>query len=153
MDDHETLHRRARLRELIATCFGGKDANLLEHIARRTGKRPNQGELSGLQKDNGGRSFGDKKAKTLTEQIGLSRRWFELPCGANLNPPQWQAEEMCVVAEEGRTLAPCRPPWPFTSITEGEVQALSPIQLAKLDGAMALAIAQLKIGGNVEPID
>lgn len=85
MDDAETLHRRARLRELINTCFGGKDVYLLNHIEKRTGKRPNQGEISAIQKDNGSKSFGDKKAKVLTEQIGLDRFWFAKPLGSELS--------------------------------------------------------------------
>lgn len=101
MDDKETLNRRARLRELIATCFDGKDAALLDHIQKRTGKRPNQGELSGLQKDHGARSFGDKKAKTLTEQIGLHRRWFEFGPGENIEQIHWMAEEIWKDEEDG----------------------------------------------------
>jgi len=37
-------------------------------------------------------------------------------------------------------------PWPFRSITEEDVRRLQPTQLNALDGAIALAIAQLKIG-------
>lgn len=89
MDDKETLHRRARLRELIRECFDGKLVNLLSHIEARTNKAPNQGELSAIQKDNSGKSFGDKKAKTLTTQIGLSRRWFDMPLGSCLSRREW----------------------------------------------------------------
>ncbi|WP_368655426.1 S24 family peptidase [Castellaniella ginsengisoli] len=89
MDDTDTRNRRARLRELIAHCFDGRDAALLDFIEKRTGKRPNQGEISGLQKDDGPRSFGDKKAKTLTEQIGLNRYWFDMRPGARLEQDQW----------------------------------------------------------------
>lgn len=53
---------------------------------------PNQGEMSALVKDHGGKSFGDKKAKTLTEQIGLHRRWFDLPLGTSLKREDWGAE-------------------------------------------------------------
>lgn len=91
MDDTETLHRRARLRELIDVCFGTKDGQkkLLDHIEDRTGKRPNQGELSGLCTDHG-KSFADKKARTLTLQIGLHRRWFDAPLGVNLSREDWE---------------------------------------------------------------
>lgn len=91
MDDHETLHRRARLRELILVCFGEEEGQkkLLNHIYERTGKRANQGELSALCKDHG-KSFGDRKAKTLTEQIGLHRRWFDAPIGTNLSRSEWE---------------------------------------------------------------
>jgi len=88
MDDPETLHRRARLRELITVCFDDLDKNLLDYIHMRTGKRPNQGELSSLQQDHG-KSFGDKKARTFTEQIGLHRRWFEFPMGVHLDQTDW----------------------------------------------------------------
>ena len=89
MDDSETLLRRARLRELIDVCFDGKDVLLLDFIERKTGKRPNQGELSALQKDNGGKSFGDKKARALAGQIGLDRYWFTMPVGANTSREHW----------------------------------------------------------------
>lgn len=46
MDDSETLHRRARLRELVKVRFGGEQKALLVHILSRTGKAANQGELS-----------------------------------------------------------------------------------------------------------
>lgn len=91
MDDKETLNRRARLRELIACEFESNDQNLLRFIAQKTGKMPNQGELSSIQKDNG-KSFGDKKAKKLTEQIGLHRRWFDLPVGTNVKRSEWLNE-------------------------------------------------------------
>ena len=89
MDNDETLLRRARLRELITTCFAGRLSDLLAHIKTHSGKDANQGELSALQKDNGGKSFGDKKAKTLTEQIGLPRHWFAMPLGTDLERSKW----------------------------------------------------------------
>jgi hypothetical protein len=91
MDDRETLRRRARLRELIRECFDGKAANLIRFISEKTRKSPNQGELSAIQIDNGGKPFGDKKAKTLTEQIGLPRRWFDMPLGECLKRDEWSA--------------------------------------------------------------
>lgn len=93
MDDAETNNRRARLRELIRECFNDTLADLIRHIAQRTGKAPNQGELSAIQKANSGKSFGDKKAKTLTEQIGLSRRWFDMPIGKNIKQTEWLLSE------------------------------------------------------------
>lgn len=89
MDDTETLHRRARLRELVDGAFDGTLARLVDHIHAKTGKLPNQAELSTLRRDNGPRSFGDKKAKTLTEQIGLHRRWFDFPIGTNIERTDW----------------------------------------------------------------
>ncbi|WP_238925076.1 S24 family peptidase [Achromobacter insuavis] len=40
-------------------------------------------------------------------------------------------------------------PWPFPEISEQDVRALPPSQLNALQGALALAIAQLKLGVNV----
>lgn len=90
MDDPETLHRRARLRELIERCFNERIVDLLNHIENRTGTRPNQGEMSAIRRDNSGKSFGDKKAKTLVNQIGLNRRWFDMPIGVNVHPDEWR---------------------------------------------------------------
>lgn len=42
-------------------------------------------------------------------------------------------------------------PWPFSSIAEAEVRALPASQLSALEGAIALAVAQLKLGINVAP--
>lgn len=42
-------------------------------------------------------------------------------------------------------------PWPFPGISEDEVHALPPAQLSELQGALALAIAQLKHGIRVAP--
>ncbi|WP_315136405.1 LexA family transcriptional regulator [Achromobacter marplatensis] len=42
-------------------------------------------------------------------------------------------------------------PWPFPDISERDVRALAPSQLNALQGALALAIAQLKLGVNVAP--
>lgn len=90
MDDRETLNRRARLRELIDQCFDGKLVGLMLHVRGRCGVEPNQGELSALRKDNSSKSFGDKKAKVLTEQIGLHRRWFDWPPGVHLARQEWE---------------------------------------------------------------
>jgi len=92
MDDKETLNRRARLRELVLECFNNRDADILRHIENRTGKKPNQGEFSAIQRDHGGKPFGDKKAKNLTEQIGLHRSWFNMPVGSNIDPLTWMNE-------------------------------------------------------------
>ncbi|MNV00949.1 HTH-type transcriptional regulator PrtR [compost metagenome] len=42
-------------------------------------------------------------------------------------------------------------PWPFPDIPEEQVRALAPAQLSALQGALALAIAQLKLGIKVSP--
>lgn len=106
MDDEETLLRRARLRQLIDVCFESKDVLLLDFIEKKTGKRPNQGELSSLKKDNGGKSFGDKKARALAGQIGLCRHWFTMPLGANTSPEHWQSE---IPTEWSKDPAPTNP--------------------------------------------
>lgn len=102
-DDAETSHRRARLRELFQEF--GTQAALLRHIADRTGKKANQGELAAIAKPNSGKSFGDKKAKHLTEQIGLPRNWFSLPLGTLLDRPAWKE-----MRETAHTTDPKYPP-------------------------------------------
>lgn len=89
MDNPDTLNRRARLRELIEHCFENNQAALLKHIEARTGRPHNQGEMSAIQRDHGGKSFGDKKAQALANSIGLSRYWFDLPLGSNLDRDKW----------------------------------------------------------------
>lgn len=55
------------------------------------------------------------------------------------------------VAGDARPTAEASPPstWPFASIAEDEVRALPAAQLSALEGAIALAIAQLKLGITV----
>ena len=57
------------------------------------------------------------------------------------------------VAQSAQSAAPAsRPrPWPFPAISEDEVRALPPAQLSELQGALALAIAQLRHGIRVSP--
>ncbi|WP_175214211.1 S24 family peptidase [Achromobacter aegrifaciens] len=56
---------------------------------------------------------------------------------------------------EGSTVAPpsSQPvtDWPFRSILAADVRALPPHQLSELEGALALAISQLKLGLKVSP--
>ncbi|WAI82566.1 MULTISPECIES: S24 family peptidase [Achromobacter] len=54
---------------------------------------------------------------------------------------------------DSKPIPDANPPstWPFESIAEAEVRALPPTQLSALEGAIALAIAQLKLGINVVP--
>jgi len=42
-------------------------------------------------------------------------------------------------------------PWPFPSIPEDQVRKLSPAQISALEGAIALAIAQMNLGIQVAP--
>lgn len=46
---------------------------------------------------------------------------------------------------------PAPRPWPFPSISEEDVHALPPGQLGQLEGALALAISQLRLGVDVAP--
>lgn len=121
MDDLETLNRRARLRELIELCFNSTTADLIRHITQRTGKTPNQGELSLIQRDNSGKSFGDKKAKGLTEMIGLHRRWFDFPIGTNTDRADWLKEPD---QNKGNSTTPPRPVYTWTNedeLREGDI--------------------------------
>jgi len=59
---------------------------------------------------------------------------------------------LAIEAQKAAALAPSLAappppaPWPFPEIPEDQVRALSPAQLSALQGAIALAIAQLKLG-------
>ena len=90
MDDPETLNRRARLRELIRECFHDNMAELLRHIEANTGSPHNAGEMSAISRPNGGKPFGDVKARNLTKAIGLHRRWFDMPEGSNIRRSEWR---------------------------------------------------------------
>ncbi|WP_175216386.1 S24 family peptidase [Achromobacter deleyi] len=46
---------------------------------------------------------------------------------------------------------PSAPYWPFSTISEAEIRSLAPAQLNALEGALALAIAQLKLGIGPSP--
>lgn len=94
MDDKETKNRRLRLKELIDFCFDGRQADLIAHIHNKTGKTPNQGEISALLKTDSGKSFGYKKAGTLATQIGLNRSWFEMDLGTNLKRSSWSLDDL-----------------------------------------------------------
>lgn len=72
--------------------------------------------------------------KTLARLTGLPVSWW-------LPGDDGQEDE----APNGR-------PWPFSSITEADVRRLSPSQLNALDGAIALAVAQLRFGLNVSKV-
>lgn len=143
MDDPETLHRRARLRELIRTRFEDKQGNLLAHIRER-GYAPNQGELSALTKDHCARSFGDKKARTLAEQIGLGRFWFAAPLGTYLDPIEWKipdsppADRPATVKDEAGIanvgkITPAKARWPFSRITPERYFQLMPDERAAIE--------------------
>lgn len=147
MDDRETLNRRARLRELITVCFDGKDSKLLDYVEHRYGKRPNQGEISGLQKDNGSRSFGDKKAKTLTEQIGLHRRWFDMTTGAHLQRSDWLRDEQPPAPgqkTDSQHLDQEERVWPFPSIKPERVTSLPLVEQAEIEADLRHSLERVE---------
>ncbi|MFT0533966.1 S24 family peptidase [Castellaniella hirudinis] len=147
MDDADTRNRRARLRELIAHCFDGRDAALLDHIERRTGKRPNQGELSGLQKDHGPRSFGDKKARTLAEQIGLNRYWFDMTTGARLAQDEWLLPAFVPRLLEGRNDFDALEVEVFDRLAPLEAQTVEYVGAAPAQRLVAV-VGQARLGEN-----
>ncbi|MFY3460932.1 S24 family peptidase [Achromobacter xylosoxidans] len=63
-----------------------------------------------------------------------------------------EAQKAAALSSESPT-APTStaPSWPFSTISEAEIRALSPAKLNALEGALALAIAQLKLGIGVSP--
>lgn len=144
MDSKETTNRRIRLKELINTCFEEKAENLLAYIEQRTGKRPNQGEISALQIS---KSFGDKKAKRLAEQIGMHARWFEFPPGVNLSRSQWMDG---YVSDEDKKSILAKPS-KFGSLAEEAASIIDAMPLdQQVEHVHFLRVAKLKneIGGK-----
>lgn len=135
LDDEETLHRRARFRELLDRCFEGKQSALSAHIHARTGKEANSGEMSTLKKPNGPRRFGDKKAKALCEQIGLHRQWFSMPLGTNLSRSEWMLDPYTPATENASDQIA---KWPPTSARAG-----TPPTLAQSVEVLSLHLNQL----------
>ena len=60
--------RRQRLQQIIDEMFGGSQAKFIEKT------EINQGELSGLLKQ---KSFGEKKARKIEQQIGLAAGYLD----------------------------------------------------------------------------
>lgn len=88
-----------------------------------------------------GRNKGSSLFLDLARALGVNVEWLMDGTGPkrgrdNDTPP---------------TSAPVRDNWPFASIPEAEVRSLSSGQLSALEGAIALAIAQLKLGITVAP--
>lgn len=75
---------------------------------------------------------------------GLSRA--EWPAGLSKN----QGSSLLRATEASPPYAP-RPDWPFPLIPEAELRALPIADIARIEGAMALAIAQLRLGLEVTP--
>ncbi|MGQ4231284.1 S24 family peptidase [Bordetella bronchiseptica] len=68
--------------------------------------------------------------------------------------PRLALEAQKAAALSSETIAPQAPEattWPFPSISEEDVRALNPGQLGQLEGALALAISQLRLGVDVAP--
>ena len=83
----------------------------------------------------GKKDIGDRAARKMEEAFGLPNNWMD----ADHTPAHDDSEKL---QGEAR-------PWPFPSIAEAAVRALPAGQLSALEGAMALAIAQLNLGIKV----
>ncbi|MFY1963613.1 XRE family transcriptional regulator [Achromobacter xylosoxidans] len=89
-----------------------------------------------------GRNSRSAHILNLAEALKVHPRWLEGGEG-----PKDENQ-----SEGGEADALVRPQaWPFPDISEDEVRALAPAQLNALQGAIALAIAQLKLGIKVAP--
>lgn len=89
-----------------------------------------------------GRNSRSAHILNLAEALKVHPRWLEGGEG-----PKDQSDKGAMDED-----AQPRPqPWPFPEIPEDEVRALAPAQLSALQGAIALAIAQLKLGIKVAP--
>ncbi|CAB3890220.1 S24 family peptidase [Achromobacter piechaudii] len=80
--------------------------------------------------------IGERAARRLERDYRMGEGFLDMPSNGDTKPPP---------------NAHPPSPWPFASIAEAEVRALPPSQLSALEGAIALAIAQLKLGINVAP--
>lgn len=89
-----------------------------------------------------GRNSRSAHILNLAEALKVHPRWLEGGDG-----PKDQSDESLIAADD----SPRPEPWPFPDIPEDEVRALPPAQLSALQGAIALAIAQLKLGIKVAP--
>ncbi|MBV2160223.1 LexA family transcriptional regulator [Achromobacter denitrificans] len=88
-----------------------------------------------------GRNKGSSLFLDIARTLGVNVEWLMEGTG----PKRGQ--------DGGATLRsePLPESWPFASIPENEVRSLSSSQLSALEGAIALAIAQLKLGITVAP--
>jgi hypothetical protein len=83
----------------------------------------------------GKKDIGDRAARKMEEAFGLPKNWMD----ADHTPAH----------DDGAKVQGDARPWPFPSIAEAAVRALPAGQLSALEGAMALAIAQLNLGIKV----
>lgn len=88
-----------------------------------------------------GRNSRSAHILNLAEALKVHPRWLEGGEGPK-DSGEDTAPDVAAVPHE---------PWPFPEIPEDEVRALAPAQLNALQGAIALAIAQLKLGIKVSP--
>ncbi len=88
-----------------------------------------------------GRNSRSAHILNLAEALKVHPRWLE----GGEGPKEGGAQSSTEVATEPNQ------PWPFPEIPEDEIRALAPAQLSALQGAIALAIAQLKLGIKVAP--
>lgn len=65
-------NRRLKLQHLIDTAFGGSQASFIAKTDI------NQGELSGLLRN---KSFGEKKARKIEQQVGVNSGYLDSPIG------------------------------------------------------------------------
>jgi len=79
----------------------------------------------------GKKDIGDRAARKMEEAFGLPANWMDAD--------HEQPGEVVVRLSDAAT-------WPFPTISEADVRALPPAKLTALEGAMALAIAQLNLG-------
>lgn len=82
----------------------------------------------------GKKDIGDRAARKMEEAFGYAPNWMDADHG--------QPGEVVVRLAD-------TPTWPFPSISEADIRALPPSKLSALEGAMALAIAQLDLGIEV----
>ncbi|KAK52576.1 hypothetical protein L576_2374, partial [Bordetella bronchiseptica OSU054] len=89
-----------------------------------------------------------KKGSISKDKLPELWRYFSDVAG----PEHWGLKAWPDMGTAGQE--PDRPavqPWPFPSISEADVRALPPGQLGQLEGALALAISQLRLGVDVAP--
>jgi phage repressor protein C with HTH and peptisase S24 domain len=120
--DREVENRRRRLREWIGMHYDGVPANFVR------AHKLNQSEISGLLNK---KSFGSRKARILEQQVGMPERYLDtLDAEVAAAPPARPLKSPLV--------------WPFSTVTLAEVEALDRDNRLRLDGALALAMAQLR---------
>jgi phage repressor protein C with HTH and peptisase S24 domain len=119
--DREVENRRRRLRLWIDTHYEGVPANFVRAFDL------NQGEISGLLSR---KSFGSRKARNLEAKTGMPERYLDTFDGEDIPPAPASPKQSAA--------------WPFSTVTLADIEALSRDDRLRLDGALALAMAQLR---------